>query len=223
MAGGLKDTLNVKKGDRVIIYMPMVPEAVTAMLACARIGAIHSVVFGGFAAAEVASRIKDSGAKVVITSNYGIEVNKKIQYLPIINEAIALAKDPEIKVILFNRNEEKLKTDYDFYNLLENSRPCEPVPLKSNHPAYIIYTSGTTGTPKGVVRDVSGIAMSLSYSMDRIFNVGKKETLFAGSDIGWVVGHSYCVYGPLLAGSRSVIFEGKPIGTPDAGTYWRIV
>ncbi|GMH92163.1 hypothetical protein TL16_g12265 [Triparma laevis f. inornata] len=228
-AGGLRE-LGVEKGDRVLLYMSMVPESAVAMLACSRIGAVHSVVFGGFAAKELAVRISDAEPKVIVTADCGLERDKCIPYMEAINSAIELASCDEPKVIVLRRPEgaergikyEMKDRDHDFLETVEKSQPVEPVPLNANDPLYTIYTSGTTGDPKGVLRDNSH-AVHLKYSMSSYYSTFPGETFFAASDIGWVVGHSYIVYAPLLQGCTSVLFEGKPVGTPDAGEYWRVI
>lgn len=217
----------VSKGDRVVIYMPMIPEAAVAMLACARIGAIHSVVFGGFAPAELAVRIDDTAPKAVISTSAGVERNRILEYKPMLDEAISLASSkPEFSVIV-QRDEHRCElgtTDLDYAELLAATpEGIDPVTVKSTDELYVLYTSGTTGKPKGIVRDSGGYAVALAYSMPHIFGLEPGDTMFTASDVGWVVGHSYIVYGPLLAGVTSVLFEGKPIGTPDAGTFFRII
>jgi acyl-coenzyme A synthetase/AMP-(fatty) acid ligase len=225
-AGGLS-ALGVSKGDRVVIYMPMIPEAVIAMLACARIGAIHSVVFGGFAPHELAIRIDDAKPKAVITASCGIEVSKIIPYKPMLDEALREAKhQPSIKII-HERSEQPIEMDYKtemgFYHVMSKGIAKDPVPLKSTDPLYILYTSGTTGKPKGIVRDNGGHAVALKYSMEAVYGARPGEVYWAASDIGWVVGHSYIVYGPLIHGCTTILYEGKPIKTPDAGVFWRVV
>lgn len=217
----------VGKGDRVVIYLPMIPEAAVAMLACARIGAIHSVVFGGFAPAELAVRIDDTAPKAVISTSAGVERGRILEYKPMLDEAIDLAESkPEFTVIV-QRDEHRCElgeTDLDYAELLAaTSEGIDPVTVKSTDELYVLYTSGTTGKPKGIVRDSGGYAVALAYSMPHIFGLEPGDTMFTASDVGWVVGHSYIVYGPLLAGVTSVFFEGKPIGTPDAGTFFRII
>ncbi len=225
-AGALSG-LGVEKGDRVIVYMPAVPEAVIAMLACARIGAVHSVVFGGFAAAELATRIDDCTPKVVVSASCGIEPSRVVAYKPLLDEAIRLAKHKPNNVIVLQR-EQKIATlekgrDLDWHDLEDRAPAVECVPVGANDPLYILYTSGSTGRPKGVVRDNAGHMVALKWSMSGVYGVDPGECFWAASDVGWVVGHSYIVYAPLLHGCTSVLFEGKPIGTPDAGVYWRII
>lgn len=226
LAGGLQ-SLGVKKGDTVVIYFPMIPQAVFSMLACARIGAIHSVVFGGFAPSELALRIDDAKPKVIITATSGIEYDRLIAYKPLVDEAINLAEHKIEKLILFNRNlgaeRTEMPYDVDYANLVERSNPVHYVELKANDPLYIIYTSGTTGKAKGVVRDNGGHAVALHYSMKYIYGLKSGETFWAASDVGWVVGHSFIVYGPLMNRNKTILFEGKPIKTPDAGTFWRVI
>ncbi len=226
---GVLASLGVSKGDRVLIYMPMIPEAVTAMLACARIGAVHSVVFGGFAANELATRINDARPKVIVSASCGIEVNRIVKYKPLLDEAIQLSEEgarPRACVI-YQRPMEKASMvdgrDKDWTALMADAEPADCVPVLATDPLYILYTSGTTGQPKGVVRDNGGHAVALKWTMKTIYNVDAGDVYWAASDVGWVVGHSYIVYGPLLKGCTTVLFEGKPVGTPDAGVFWRVI
>ena len=225
---GALENLGVVKGDRVIIYMPMIPEAAIAMLACARIGAVHSVVFGGFAARELATRIDDSEPRVLLSASCGIEFANTIAYKPLIDEAIELASyKPETCVILQRPQCEAAMgaRDLDWYQALTdaNGKMADCVPMLATDPLYILYTSGTTGKPKGVVRDNGGHAVALQYSMKAVYGVEAGEVFWGASDVGWVVGHSYIVYAPLFAGCTTILFEGKPVRTPDAGTFWRII
>lgn len=220
-------SLGVAKGDRVIIYMPAVPEAVISMLACARIGAVHSVVFGGFAANELATRIDDCTPKVMISASCGIEPSRVVAYKPLLDEAIKLAGHKPSNVIVFQREQSiasmEAGRDLDWTDLMARATPVDCVPVASNDPLYILYTSGSTGRPKGVVRDNAGHMVALKWSMSGVYGVEPGECFWAASDVGWVVGHSYIVYAPLLHGCTTILFEGKPVGTPDAGVYWRII
>ncbi|MEZ4875003.1 MAG: AMP-binding protein [Flavobacteriaceae bacterium] len=226
LAGGLH-SLGLKKGDTAIIYMPMIPQAVYAMLACARLGVIHSVVFGGFAPHELALRIDDCKPKIILTASNGIEISKIIPYKPFVDQGISEAQHKPEKVVVFDRKlgvqMDVMPYDIDYQSLVENALPASPVPVSSTHPLYILYTSGTTGTPKGVVRDSGGYATALKFSMKYVYGVEEGDTYWAASDVGWVVGHSYIVYGPLLNRNTTILFEGKPVKTPDASTFWRII
>jgi len=225
-AGGLR-SLGVEKGDRVVIYMPMVPEAAIAMLACARLGAIHSVVFGGFAPSELAARLSDAQPKVIVTATCGLEVSRIVEYMPIIDRAIELAGSPTPEVVVLERPQAayslKAERDHRWTDLMATAEPAECVSVCATDPLYILYTSGTTGRPKGVVRDNGGHAVALTWSMAAVYDVHPGEVFWAASDVGWVVGHSYIVYAPLLAGCSTVLYEGKPVRTPDAGAFWRVV
>ncbi len=224
-AGGLQ-ALGVSKGDRVVIYMPMIPEAVIAMLACARIGAIHSVVFGGFAARELATRIEDAKPRVIVSASCGIEVNRIIPYKPLLDSALAQCSHKPSKCIVVQRKESPvvLETGRDMsWKTLLESEPVACVPVSSTDPLYLLYTSGTTGKPKGVLRDNGGHLVALTWSMENIYGVKPGEVYWAASDIGWVVGHSYIVYGPLFYGCTTIIYEGKSVGTPDPGAFWRVI
>ena len=216
----------VEKGDRVLIYMPMIPQAAIAMLACARLGAIHSVVFGGFAANELAVRINDAEPKVIVSASCGIEISKVIPYKPLIDEAIATAAHKPSRCIIYQRPEAIAQltepTDIDWQTQMDVAVEIPPVPVKSTDPLYILYTSGTTGKPKGVVRDNGGHATAMLYSMKNIYGMKQGDTFWAASDVGWVVGHSYIIYGTLMAGCTTIVYEGKPIKTPDAGAFWRV-
>lgn len=226
LAGGLQD-LGLKKGDTAIIYMPMIPQALFSMLACARLGVIHSVVFGGFAPHELAIRVDDAKPKVIITASNGIEIKKIIPYKPYVDEAIELAEYKPEKVVIFDRGQgveiPAKGYDVDYTSLVEKSQAVEPVPVQSTHPLYVLYTSGTTGKPKGIIRDTGGYATALKFSMKNIYGVEQDEVFWAASDVGWVVGHSYIAYAPLINRNTTVVFEGKPIKTPDASTFWRVI
>ncbi len=225
-AGALK-AKGVEQGDRVVIYMPMVPEAAIAMLACARIGAIHSVVFGGFAANELAVRIDDAEPKLILSASCGIEVAKVIPYKPLLDAAIEQAEHkPQACIILQRPQVEATMVegrDFDWNELMQSAEPVAPVMLKATDPLYILYTSGTTGKPKGVVRDNGGHAVAMHYSMDVVYGMKPGQVYWAASDVGWVVGHSYIVYAPLIFGCTTIFYEGKPVKTPDAGAFWRVV
>jgi propionyl-CoA synthetase len=226
LAGAIQ-ALGVGPGDRVIIYMPMVPEAAMAMLACARIGAIHSVVFGGFAGAELASRIDDAQPKLILSASCGIETSRVIAYKPLLDRGIELAAHKPAHCLVLQRPQGPATMiagrDLDWRETVDRARPADCVSVAATDPLYILYTSGTTGMPKGIVRDNGGHAVALLWTMKYFYGMEAGQVFMAGSDVGWVVGHSYIVYGPLLAGLTSVLFEGKPVGTPDAGIYWRLV
>ncbi len=226
LAGALR-SLGLAPGDRVLVYMPMVPEAAMAMLACARIGAVHSVVFGGFAAPELATRIDDAKPKLILSASCGIEVQRVIPYKPLLDHAVELAKFKPAACVVLQRPMARAELvsgrDHDWQALLAGARPADCVPVDATHPLYILYTSGTTGAPKGIVRDHGGHAVALYWSMANIYGLKPGEVFFTASDVGWVVGHSYIVYAPLLYGCTTVLYEGKPVGTPDAGAFWRVI
>jgi len=224
---GAMQAAGLGRGDRALIYMPMVPESVMAMLACARLGVIHSVVFGGFAARELATRISQARPKLVLTASCGLEPNRVVAYKPLLDDALAQADHaPELVVLLQRpelRAELKPGRDVDWKDFLRDAKPADCVPVQATDPLYILYTSGTTGQPKGIVRDNGGHAVALHWSMKALYGISPGDVFWAASDIGWVVGHSYIVYAPLLAGATSILYEGKPVGTPDAGAFWRVI
>jgi propionyl-CoA synthetase len=224
---GVLRGLGVVKGDTVVLYMPMIPQAVVAMLACARLGAIHSVVFGGFAPHELAIRIEDAKPRVVVSASGAIEVAKIIEYKPLLDKAIELSKYKPGKCVIFQRDHVRAPLvrdrDYDWNELMAKAEPADCVPVQATDPLYILYTSGTTGLPKGVVRDNGGHAVALRWSMEHIYGVGPGDVFWSASDVGWVVGHSYIVYGPLITGCTTILYEGKSVGTPDPGAFWRVI
>jgi propionyl-CoA synthetase len=227
LCAGMLKAHGVEKGDRVIIYLPMIPEALISMLACARLGAVHSVVFGGFAPPELAVRLDDSTPKVLLTASCGIEINRVIEYKPIVDSAIELANHKPGSCIVLQRPQATANMqagrDVDWRQAMADAEPAACVPVKGTDPLYILYTSGTTGKPKGVVRENGGHAVAMKYSMTAIYDIEPGEVYWAASDVGWVVGHSYIVYGPLIHGCTTILYEGKPIMTPDAGAFWRVI
>ena len=224
---GVLRGLGVGKGDRVLLYMPMIPEAVIAMLACARLGAVHSVVFGGFASHELATRIDDARPAVIVSASCGIEPTRVIEYKPMLDHSLQRAQHQPRACVIVQRPEHGCTMvadrDHDWSELMQTATPADPVPVAATDPLYVLYTSGTTGKPKGIVRDNGGHAVALTWSMRHIYGIEAGDVFWAASDVGWVVGHSYIVYGPLLAGATTVLYEGKPIGTPDPGAFWRVV
>ena len=224
-AGALRG-LGVGKGDRVVIYMPMIPEAVIAMLACARLGAIHSVVFGGFAPHELAVRIDDVQPKVIVSASCGIEPSRTVEYKPMLDAAIAMTEHPPTHCVVVQRDRLRCELidgrDLDWADVVAGADPVDPVPVAATDPLYVLYTSGTTGKPKGIVRDNGGHAVALLWSMRHLYDIAPGDVFWAASDVGWVVGHSYIVYAPLLLGATTVLYEGKPVGTPDPGAFWRV-
>ncbi|MBX7434758.1 propionyl-CoA synthetase [Mycobacterium sp. Y57] len=224
-AGALR-SLGVGKGDRVVIYMPMIPEAVIAMLACARLGAVHSVVFGGFAPHELAVRIDDVRPTVIVSASCGIEPARVVEYKPMLDAAIAMTEHPPAHCVVVQRDRHRCELiegrDLDWADVMAGAQPVDPVPVAATDPLYVLYTSGTTGKPKGIVRDNGGHAVALLWSMRHIYDLNPGEVFWAASDVGWVVGHSYIVYAPLLLGATTVLYEGKPVGTPDPGAFWRV-
>lgn len=224
---GVLRSLGVDRGDRVVIYMPMISEAVIAMLACARLGAVHSVVFGGFAGHELAVRIDDTRPVVVVSASCGIEPSRVVEYKPMLDAAIEVCAHPPRSCVILQRDQHRCelepKRDLDWHELMAAAGPVEAVPVAATDPLYVLYTSGTTGKPKGIVRDNGGHAVALLWSMRNIYDIGPSDVFWAASDVGWVVGHSYIVYAPLFAGATTVLYEGKPVSTPDPGAYWRVV
>lgn len=223
---GALDSLGVTKGDRVIVYMPMVPEAIVAMLACARIGAVHSVVFGGFAPRELGARIDDATPKVIVAASCGIEPTRTVDYQPIIDAALERSTHQPDKIVMLQRDAAHASMGeryVDWGEVMASATPADPVPTAATDPLYILYTSGTTGRPKGIVRDAGGHAVALAYSMSAVYDISPGQVWWTASDVGWVVGHSYIVYAPLLVGATTVMYEGKPVGTPDAGAFWRVI
>jgi len=227
LCAGMLKNHGVEKGDRVVIYLPMIPEALISMLACARLGAVHSVVFGGFAPPELAVRLDDATPKVLLTASCGIEINRVIEYKPIVDAAIAMANHKPSACVVLQRPQATASMqagrDVDWQQALADASPADCVPVKGTDPLYILYTSGTTGKPKGVVRENGGHAVAMKYSMSAIYDFEPGEVYWAASDVGWVVGHSYIVYGPLIHGCTTILYEGKPIMTPDAGAFWRVI
>lgn len=224
-AGALR-MAGVEKGDRVVIYMPMVPEALIAMLACARLGAVHSVVFGGFAPAELAARIDDAKPKVIVSASCGLEPNRIVEYKPMLDESITLATHKPNRCIILQREQHPIELgplDMDWKDAMAMAEPVGCISVAATDPLYILYTSGTTGKPKGIVRDNGGHAVALTWSMKNVYDIEAGDMWWSASDVGWVVGHSYIVYAPLFAGATTIVFEGKPVGTPDAGTFWRVI
>ncbi|HUR73685.1 MAG TPA: AMP-binding protein, partial [Sporichthya sp.] len=224
--GGVLRGLGVEQGDRVVLYMPMVPEAVIAMLACARIGAVHSVVFGGFAPKELATRIDDAKPKVIVAATCGIEPTRVVAYKPMLDAAIELADHKPASCVILQRPQETAELtdrDVDWQLAMKSAPPVEAVEVAATDPLYILYTSGTTGKPKGIVRDNGGHAVALMWSISNVFDLKPGEVWWTASDVGWVVGHSYIVYAPLLLGATTILYEGKPVGTPDAGAFWRVI
>lgn len=224
---GVLRSLGVDKGDRVVLYMPMIPEAVIAMLACARLGAVHSVVFGGFASHELATRIDDARPTVIVSASCGIEPTRVVEYKPMLDHALQRATHQPQACVIVQRDQRRCDLvsgrDYEWAELMATAESADPVPVAATDPLYVLYTSGTTGKPKGIVRDNGGHAVALMWSMRHIYGIEPGDVFWAASDVGWVVGHSYIVYGPLLAGATTVLYEGKPVGTPDPGAFWRVI
>ncbi len=224
---GVLQGLGVSKGDRVVVYLPMIPEALITMLACARLGAVHSVVFGGFAPHELAVRIDDARPAVVVTASCGIEPSRTVEYKPMVDAAIQLAEHPPQHCVVVQRDHHRCEMidgrDLDWHELMATAEPAAAVPVAATDPLYVLYTSGTTGKPKGIIRDNGGHATALLWTMRHVYGMSPGEVFWAASDVGWVVGHSYIVYAPLLLGGTSVLYEGKPVGTPDPGAFWRVV